>query len=480
MKLVLETPAKLRFEAIDDNEFSKLQVLLKYKDKSVEENIRRIKKNPYWHKRLGQEDFQKLIDSLHAELYKSLFFQDDIGFYTLPGLRKLIEDTFPNVQFENNVTYHEFRSRPWEHMPPYEPKVYQSEALEKLLGNWHSHVEIATGLGKTFLSVLLVKETGLPVVISTPRAGLARSLYKDLVYYFGKRRVGLLGDGKREIGKEILVAVGKSLSMIQDEDLEKFKKYQILISDESHTLPANEFNYFCHNVLGHCAYRWFMSGTQERNDGKDLLLDGIIGQRVYEKTIQQGMADGDLAKLNTLVCDVPSYAPFMSSTNVVKMNQKHFYENPYILDIVCTLVKDAMSEGMPTLILIDEHEQERRLREKLGLIYTYARGGADTDKICRDFNEGKIMCVVGTSAVSVGTNFMPVRLTINWQGGKAETKFKQGVIGRSTRVDPRTGKTECKIVDFRITNVPMLNRHANARVRLYKDIGPVNYLEYKA
>ena len=90
------------------------------------------------------------------------------------------------------------------------------------------------------------------------------------------------------------------------------------------------------------------------------------------------------------------------------------------------------------------------------------------------------MCVVGTSAVSTGTNFKPVRLTINWQGGKAETKFKQGVIGRSTRIDQETGKTDCKIIDFRVNNIPMLKRHGSARIKLYKEVGPVEIVEYRA
>ena len=50
------------------------------------------------------------------------------------------------------------------------------------------------------------------------------------------------------------------------------------------------------------------------------------------------------------------------------------------------------------------------------------------------------MCVVGTSAVSTGTNFKPVQLTINWKGKKKESEVKQGAIGRSTRLDPGSGQ----------------------------------------
>lgn len=480
MKLILETPVKLRIQFASEDEMMKLGNTLEYLDKTVEEKIRRMKKNPFFIKQMGKEAFHFAIQDLQDQLMKSLLFTDDQGFYTLPGVLPRLQREY-QVEFENQVYYPEFQLIPWNKMPEFDPLPFQDESVELFSQNPHSHVEIATGLGKSHIATMLCKLTGLPTIISTPSIGLAKSMYKELVERFGKRKVGMFGGGaKKEIGKDILVCVGKSLSMVKDEDIKKFAKYQVFISDESHTLPANQFNYFCHNVLGHIPYRWFLSATQERNDGKDLLLEGIIGKKVFEMTIQEGQEKGYLAKLKTLIFDVPSYSAYLNTNNVVKMNQSHFYGNNQIIDIIAQIVPDALAAGIPTLILVDQHDQELLIRNRIGLVYEYARGGSDTDRICKDFNAGKIMCVVGTSAVSTGTNFKPVRLTINWQGGKAETKFKQGVIGRSTRIDKETGKTDCKIIDFRVNNIPMLKRHANARISLYKQVGPVDIVEVRS
>lgn len=478
VKLVLETPVKLRVKDITESEMMSLTNVLKYRDNVIEEQMRRMKKNPFFIKQYGKEVFHEMLADLQAQLYKSLLFQDEEGYFTLPGMLQRLQRDF-TVEFENQVYYPDFELIPWNKMPDFEPFYYQTKTVDLFGENFHSHAEIATGLGKSHIAVLLVKMTGLPTIISTPTIGLARSMYKELCERFGKRKVGMFGGSKKEIGKDILVCVGKSLSMVKDEHIKKFEKYKVFISDESHTLPAAQFNYFCHTVLGHVPYRWFLSATQERNDGKDLLLEGIIGKKVYEMTIQEGQEKGYLAKLNTLIFDVPSYSAYTNSNNTVKMNQSHFFKNNFILDIIAQVVPDALAAGMPTLILIDEHEQELLIRNRIGPVYAYARGGSDTDQICRDFNAGKIMCVVGTSAVSTGTNFKPVRLTVNWQAGKAETKFKQGVIGRSTRIDKETGKTECKLIDFRVNNVPMLKRHGNARIKLYEQVGPVQILEYR-
>lgn len=477
MELILETPVKLFLNGTDQ-EISSVRSILKYKDKAVERSLRQLKVNPYYRMRYGDEWLQKSMDELQKELWKVVVYQDADGrHYTLPGLRKRIEGMM-KCSFKSMVSYPEFQMLPWNKIPSVEMRYYQKESVDRLLSNPHSHIELGTGAGKSLVIQHLIKATGLPTVVATPSASIARQLYEEALEFFGKKNVGLFGDGKKEIGKKILICVGKSLSMVKEpEQLEEFKKYQVFISDESHQLAADIFNYFTNTVLGHCQYRWFVSATQERNDGKDLILEGNIGPRVYEKGIRELQEEGYLAKISTMIFDIDSDDDYSNSNNVVKMNQKHLYQNQKIAQIVADLSSQAVNRGMPTLILIDEHAQEEILKNYMKVAYEYAHGGSDVGQICKDFNDGRIMCVIGTSAVSTGTNFLPVRLTINWQANRAGTKVKQGPIGRSTRIHKASGKTEAKIVDFRIRNVPMLARHANDRIRYYKEVGPVSFVE---
>jgi len=480
MILILENPTKLRVQFESEEELTKAKKDLTYMDTSVAYQIKMTKDSAY---KYGEAWAANRVFELESDLKPCLLFSDGDGYFTRPGVIKYLQNRF-DCKFTNQVNYPEFHELPWEkdpkivfNDPNFEAHRAQKEALERMLVNPHSHVEHATGTGKSYLIELLIKNTGLPTIVSTPSRGIARAMYNECIALFGKRRVGLFGDGKREIGKHILICVGKSLSLVKDtEELEQFKKYQVFISDESHTLPADQFEYFCHNILGHCPYRWFVSGSQERTDGSDLKLLSIIGPQIHYYSIEQAIEDRVLAKLSFLIFNLNS-SVYFDSSNAVRMNQEHLYKNERIASIISDVAYEAVTNNMPVLILIDEHVQEKILQAYMKVEFTYASGKSEVEKICKDFNAGKIMCVVGNSAASTGTNFKPNRFTINWRAGKSIVKTKQGPIGRSTRIDKRTGKTECKVLDFRINNVRKLRNHANKRIECYKQVGKVEYVD---
>ncbi len=467
MKLIIENPVKLRITDASPEEINRLRTALTYTNSSVAYQIKMTKQMAH---RYGEAWAGARVQELETDLKTVLLLSDENGYYTRTGLIKYIQNRFLGTEVENQIDYPEFKSIPWAKVPENEPYEYQLEAVKRLINAKHGHIECATGTGKSFILELLAKSTGLPTIISTPSKSIARQLYEEMQFHFGKNKVGLFGDGKDEIGKHILICIGKSLSLVKEpEEIKKFKKYQVFMSDESHTLPAEQFDYYANEVLGHCPYRWFLSGTQERSDGADLKLLSIIGPQVFNYTIQQAIEQGYLAKLSFLMFNVQSMSSYYSQ-NLVKMNQEHLYKNEQIAQVISYMAKEAVEANMPTLILIDEHVQEEVLRAYMKIDFVYASGKTKVHEICKDFNEGKIMCIVGNSAVSTGTNFKPVRLTINWQANKSAVKVKQGPIGRSTRIDKRTGKKECKVVDFRIMNVDTLKRHANERIKYYSEI----------
>jgi superfamily II DNA or RNA helicase len=478
LHLILETPTTLRIHFSSPEEEEKVRSALEYRDKDVERQIANLKKNWYLSQRYGQEWVNQKLADLKKESVKSLLFSDDSGHFTMAGMKKRLAGLFPGTTFENRVEYPEFKLIPWAKVPKDEMRYYQTAAVARMLESPHSHISVATGGGKSAIILNLIKKTGLRSVVVAPSKSIAMQLYKDFVDHLGKKYVGFYGAGKKQYDKQIVIGIAQSFTRIEPEsdDFIAFQDTQVLIYDESQTSPAVTFEKVCNCVFKNAQYRWFTSATQERNDGRDLILEGIIGPEVYRKDIKDLQEEGFLAKLSTLIFDVESQSS-KTYDNVVKMNQEHLYRNQHIAQTVANLVNQAVENNMPTLVLVDEHSQEEMLKNYLKVEYAYARAGSDVSGIVKNFNEGKLMCVVGTSAVSTGTNFLPLKLTICWQGNRAGTKVKQGAIGRSTRIHKETGKTEAKIVDFRITNVPMLYRHANDRIKHYQAVGPVSFVK---
>lgn len=480
MLLVKQEPTKLRILDFSDSDIEKLRKALTFKKKEVVYQIQQLKKTRYFQvSRYGEEAFQNMLDKLNKEINGCLLYEDDRGYYTLTGLQNRLENLFPAARFVDNVEYPEFKLIPWQKMPDKEPRYYQAEAIEKLLVNPLSHIEFATGAGKSLIILHLVKKTGLPSVVVTPSASIGRQLYNEAVELFGKKNVGLFGDGKREIGKKILISIAKSVAMVEEpEILEQFKMYKVCITDESHQVPSELLSKSALHTLAHCPYRWFVSATQERNDGRDIMLEGIIGPKVHEKTINDLQNEGFLAKIDTMVMNVKSKDKYTGS-NTLKVNQHHFLYNKNILSAVTMLIQEAIASQIPTLILIDEKDQEMAIKNAVGNVYEFAHGGSDTTAIVDRFNSGETLIVVGTSAVSVGTDFRPVRMTINWMANRSSVKVKQGAIGRSTRICTRTGKKDCKIIDFCVENIDILKRHVNDRIKLYKEVGPVSFMDWE-
>jgi len=74
-------------------------------------------------------------------------------------------------------------------------------------------------------------------VVCTPSKSIAEQIYNDACHLLGKERVGMFGAGKKQVGKQFLISVGKSLSLVEGEATEEFKQYDVFIADESHSLP---------------------------------------------------------------------------------------------------------------------------------------------------------------------------------------------------------------------------------------------------
>jgi superfamily II DNA or RNA helicase len=111
---------------------------------------------------------------------------------------------------------------------------YQEEAVEACIKGERGIIEASTGSGKTVIAAELIYRLEQPTLFIVPTINILKQTYKRLESMYKSSKVGMVGGGKCEMGKDIVIATFQSLLKIQPKHFEKFK---VLIMDEC--LPSD-------------------------------------------------------------------------------------------------------------------------------------------------------------------------------------------------------------------------------------------------
>lgn len=491
MKLLLKTPT--RVDVIGEIPSLKLGILqqdLVYRNKAVQFEIKRLE-NQAKYGGPRAEYVRQEIEELKKKVKVCLLNQQDGETWAHAGLTNRIKRHL-QCEVESLVSYTEGKPIAWQHIPEFKMYPYQEKSVELLIQNKHAGVELATGLGKTFIILNLARELGLKTVIMTPSSSISDQIYKSFVHHFGKKYVGAYWGGKKEAKKLFVIGNGQSFTRIEpgSADWKLLKETQVFMADESHQTPAETLSRVCTGVLADAPYRFFFSATQLRNDGLDLLLEGITGPMVYRMTAKEGMDQGYLAKTYFKMISCRSDSSFQSQ-DVNEMTRKHLYYNPEVIRKAAAIINAAVgSQKHQVLVLIDEIEQFSKIYPLLKYECRFAHGGTANDKLpaqfhdsdpnqlVKEFNELKYPILIGTSCISTGTDIKSCKTMVYLKGGKSRIEVMQST-GRCTRLMPSINKTECNVFDFDVENIEIISKHAQVRRAIYEEInGPVKLLKF--
>lgn len=508
--MVINTPTTLRLDGCDRK---MLEMHLRYLDHTADFAYRQHKKGARWKlPQMGEQAYFEELNRLKEERNKSLLFEDEQGLWTYSGLAPRISRVMQK-SFTHTYEYPEAQLIPWTKVPSKQARPYQQQMLDRLLEARHAGVEVGTGLGKSFVILMLAKKLGLKTVVMAPFKSIADQLYKEFLLHFGKQYVGKFFDGKKEYDRLFTIAVSNSLALVERDSpaWQHLSRTQVFIADESHMCPAVTLAEVCFGLCAHAPYRFFFSGTQMRNDGKDLLLDAIVGDIVFSMTVREGVDQGYLAKPLFRMVQLTTDGK-LNSDDANKMTRHHLYYSQKVNTIAGQIANLSLKRlNRQVLILVEEIEQFSMLLPHFRYEAAFAHGGvtkanrdklpvayhdSDPGKLVELFNAGKIPILVGTSCISTGTDILTQGTTINLQGGKSEIAVRQGAIGRSTRAPLREQspenpwwpwgekKTDCYVWDFDVCwpgqdedpqgNMLITSKHAKARKAIYDDTyGPV-------
>lgn len=492
--LIIDVPYRVELSDLR-SELPALKKALTFENKANRFEYNRFRKSPYWAEKLGEERFKEECDKRKEAINVCLLKEESDGsLWTYSGLAAFVQNQFGGI-IQHLVEYPEYGTLPWYKVPAGEDRYYQKHMHDNLLLVKHGAVEVGTGLGKSRVIRNLTHTIGLKTIVLAPTLSIAGALYRDFLQHFGKAKVGFFGDGKKECGKQITVGTYQSFARVEEgsKEWKELSKVEVFIVDESHLTPAATLKQVCEGLAGNAPYRFFFSGTQMRNDGADLLLEGIIGPVVYEMTVEQGVKEGYLSKPNFYMVEMWSDSSYISG-DLDYMQERHFFANPQVYKRAAEIANKSVELlGHQVLILVEEVTQFQHLWPLLRHQFGFAHGGvtkknskfvpeayhkSDPDALVDQLNAGELPILIGTSCISIGTDIRTPKTIINLQGGTSEPKIRQAV-GRGTRRENGV-KEEFNYWDFCVKvrhpeddeyEAPS-HRQAITRLGIYRSIYP--------
>lgn len=490
MRFMIIEPTAAVFNGSQED-LDRLKAFLTFTNTSVSYLISKHMKNK-WFKQSRPREWAERLNELKAQAKKTLVFEKNGLTFIRPGSLSYLKDNGFEFEVENHIEYPKPQNIVWKTPLPFDPYPYQTDAVKALVEAKHGGIDVATGLGKSLIAALLTKHFGLKTLIVVPSKSIFLELFNFIETHFGKGKVGAFGNGKKDISKQITVAISKSLTLIEEDspEWEFFQQKQVLIIDEAHTFGSAELDDVCHGVTKNIPYRFFMSGTQTRGDGGIKLLQSITGPIVYGISTKSGIEGGYLSPIETRIISVNSPSS-KKSKDPGKMKREHFLYNQNIINKAAQIANVLGNKGESTLILVEEIEQISMLLKKLTVPACYMHGNTtkkeelarlglektDLKTTLLDFNMGKFKVLIGTPAIEVGTNIF-CHNGINLQGGASEINVKQGIIGRMVRRLDKSRyakyhppKSVARLFDFDVEEIEMLHRHLQTRIKFYEATG---------
>lgn len=199
---------------------------------------------------------------------------------------------------------------------------YQLEAVNAIKKRKRGIIEAATGAGKTEICIKAVADIKLKSLIIVNRTTLFRQIINKLKDRLGLRddEINFIGDIKQyNPNNRITVATFQSLftkikgkTKMGDKiklDLkhsDALKSAQMVITDEVHHASMNCLG----DLLKYCTntkFRIGVSATPQREDGYDMMLEALFGQKIFTIGISELIQKGYLARPKIYMFKTPYF-----------------------------------------------------------------------------------------------------------------------------------------------------------------------------
>lgn len=381
---------------------------------------------------------------------------------------------------------------------------YQIEGISSALAHRKGIIQVHTGGGKTEMmlgvSRYLLDNTDMNILLCVPTTNLLYQTYDRMLDRgIEEKDVSLLGDGNAiDPTRRILVSTVQSAYRRLDNSLEYMEwlsKVDCLMMDEAHHSKCRTWS----TLIDRVSPEYLLGFTAEpfhkdkNHIVSDLVLRGLIGPVIHRVTMDYLVAHGYLAKPCVVAVDTNYKGNMYTVVDWSIVNKSGIVNNILRNELIRDVSILLISEGKRPLILVQQiaHGQElATLISKEGYSAYMMTGGrtvsvfldgknvdkyVDNDnQIIKEFNEGKIDVLIGTSTLDEGVDMPSLSAVVLAGGGKGRLKVVQR-LGRALR--PKAGDNTALVVDFRDRFNVVTHSQFKKRKVLYDEMGmPVYYI----
>lgn len=354
----------------------------------------------------------------------------------------------------------------------------QQQAVRALLVDDIGVFVAPPGIGKTVVGTYLVAARNRNTLVLVHRKPLLDQWLAQLALFLGleRRDMGQIGAGKRRPNGKLDVAMIQSLVRKGQVD-DIVADYGHVIIDECHHVPAVSFE----RVLSEVRARYItgLTATPQRRDGHHPIIQMQIGPVQFAVLARERAALRPfihrliVRKTHFLPTALPDGAGIQELYAALAVDQERN-------DLILNDIVQSLEEGRSPLLLTERRDHLEHFAERLkGKVqHLISLHGGMTAKERREIlaqlaaipgDEGRLLLATGRY---IGEGFDDARLDtlflalpVSWRGTLVQYS------GRLHRL--HEGKTEVRIYDYVDSEVLMLHRMFQRRLRGYRAIGYV-------
>ena len=369
------------------------------------------------------------------------------------------------------------------------PYDYQVDVLNAAKENNCGIIRSATGSGKTIMSAMMIAHFGKRAIIYVIGKDLLWQTYEFFDKVFDQE-IGIVGDGECKIELINVVSVWtvgqalgveKSKILLDTNDGEKAinkEKYKdildlmrtakVHIFDECHLASCDTIQSISTKINSEHLYG--LSASPYRDDGSDLLIEGVFGSTIIDIPASQLIKSGLLAKPLIKFVKVPPIKNLPKTYSAVY--KEYITENEIRNNLIIKNAINLVNKGYKTLILFSKLSHGKILFNKISKkIPVILLSGKDSLKKRQEAKDkiasGEIKCILASTIFDIGVDLPALSGLVIAGGGKSSIRAVQRV-GRVIRRYEKDGytKTHAAIVDF-YDQAKFLKKHTIVRYKIY-------------